>query len=102
MIEMLSLSHSLGPAKWPHGLLRLSITEPCKKRNLQNGSKSTNHREERDLLTSLNLFYSFSKTSATFIDGSEKAAVDGDLNFGFYMLLKRPVRTLKKQKNRIK
>ena len=59
--------------------------------NLQNGSKSTNHREERDLLTPLNSFYSFSKTSATLIDGSENATVGGDLNFRFHMVLKGAV-----------
>ena len=34
-----------------------------KKRNLQNGSKSTNHNEKRDLLTSLNSVYLFSGTA---------------------------------------
>ena len=54
-------------------------------------AKSTNHSEERDLLTPLNLIYSFSKTSATLIDGRENATVGGYLNFRFCMLLKGAV-----------
>ena len=46
-----------------------------KNRILQNGSKSTNHSKEHDLLTLLNSIYSFSETSAMLIDGSEKRNV---------------------------
>ena len=58
--------------KWieEHDLLTL-CQQTMKNRNLQNGSKSTNHGEERDLLTLLNSMYSFSKTSTMLIDGSE-------------------------------
>ena len=62
-----------------------------KNRNHQNGSKSTSHSEECDLPTPLNSFYSFSKTSATLIDGSQKCNCCGDLNFRFCMLLKGAV-----------
>ena len=44
--------------------------------------------KESDFLTPLNSFYSFSKTSAMLIDGSENTTVRGDLNFRFRMLLK--------------
>ena len=43
-----------------------------KNRNLENGFKSTNHSEERDLLAPLNIRSLFPETSATLIDGSEK------------------------------
>ena len=72
---------------WPR------VKETWKNRNLQNGSKSANHSEERDALTPLNSFYSFSKTTATLIHGSENATVGGDLNFRFRMLLKGAVIT---------
>ena len=38
----------------------------------KNGSKPTNHSEERDLLVPLNSISSFPETHATLIDGSEK------------------------------
>ena len=38
-----------------------NIVKDRENRNLQNGSKSTNHSEERDLLTPLNSIYSFSE-----------------------------------------
>ena len=62
-----------------------------KNRSLQNGSKSTNHSEERDPLTPLNSLYLFSKTTAILIDGRENATVGGDLNFRLGMLLKGAV-----------
>ena len=63
-------------------------------RNLQNGLKSTNHSKERDLLTPLNSFYS---TPAMLIDGSENATIRGDLNLRFRMLLKGVIIIVEKQ-----
>ena len=51
--------------------LYVSNQRTVKTRNLQNGSKSTNHSKECDLLTQLNSIYLFSETSAMMIDGSE-------------------------------
>ena len=56
-----------------------------KNRNLQTGSKSTNHREECDLFTPIELIL----FTATLI---ENATVGGDLNFSFRMLLKGAVK----------
>ena len=73
------------------------LLTPCqrtvKNRNLENGSKPTNHSEERDLLATLNLSSLFPETSATLIDGGKNTTVGGDLYFRFRMLLKSAIRT---------
>ena len=59
--------------KTEHGCKYLYVGDQrtVKSRNQQNGSKSTKHCEERDLLTPLSSIYSFAETFATLIDGSE-------------------------------